>query len=169
MRRTKTTLLSLASVLLVTALTASAASAADGLDALMPHYETIRVQLVQDSTDGIAESGKTLREALETLRADLSAETAGVPAEKLAEVEGLLPEAIEAAKKLEKAEGIEAIRGAFYELTKPLVRWRQAAGGGPVVAYCPMKKQSWLQPEGDSIGNPYFGQMMAGCGEIVDG
>lgn len=168
MRRTKLLILIVATLLLVPAMAATAASAA-GMDALMPHYEAIRVQLVQDSTEGVAEPAKKLREALETLRADLSAESAGVPADKLAEVESLLPEAIEAAKKLEKAEGIEPVRGAFYELTKPLVRWRQASGGGPVVAYCPMKKQSWLQPDGDTIGNPYYGQMMATCGEIVEG
>jgi hypothetical protein len=30
-----------------------------------------------------------------------------------------------------------------------------------------MHKKSWLQPAGDEIGNPYAGQSMPKCGEVV--
>jgi hypothetical protein len=52
------------------------------------------------------------------------------------------------------------------ELTKPLVRWHALLEGSrPVVAYCPMVKKAWLQPDG-AIGNPYAPSML-GCGEVV--
>lgn len=58
-------------------------------------------------------------------------------------------------------------RAAMGELSKPLVRFREmATGEKPVVVYCSMEKKSWLQPEGE-IGDPYLGQKMATCGQVV--
>lgn len=34
-------------------------------------------------------------------------------------------------------------------------------------AYCPMKKANWLS-NGKEIKNPYFGNAMAGCGEVTE-
>ncbi len=149
-------------------LTGGLAHASGGLDTVLPHYEAARLLLVADTIDGLAVPAKALREELDDLRGDLSAEAAGVPPVELDGVGRLLPEAIEAARTLEEAESLEEARTAFYALSKPLVRWRQAAGDGPMVAYCPMKRHSWLQPEDQELGNPYYGQSMAGCGEIVD-
>ena len=36
----------------------------------------------------------------------------------------------------------------------------------PAVAFCSMTQKVWLQPSGE-IGNPYYGQSMARCGEFV--
>jgi hypothetical protein len=84
------------------------------------------------------------------------------------DVRDLLPELSEAATALSAATTLDAARDAFYDLSKPLVRWRKAAVGDKlVVAYCPMAKRSWLQPEGE-LGNPYYGQSMLRCGEVVD-
>ena len=78
-----------------------------------------------------------------------------------------------AAEALTGASDLGTARDAFYALSKPLVRWRAAvvASGRaedelPVVVYCSMAKRSWLQPAG-TIGNPYHGQALAECGEIV--
>lgn len=150
----------------VTPMTA-AASTGEGLALVMPDYEQIRRALAADSTTGISERAAELRKSLESLQADLTADRAGVPADELPEVEALLPQLLEAARTLEKAEGLKASRDAFYALSKPLVRWRQAAGQGPEVVYCSMAKRSWLQPEGEEVGNPYHGEAMGGCGEVV--
>lgn len=145
------------------------ATADSGWTAVATQYEQIRQSLLTDSLTGVADHAAALREEVEALRQDLTAARAGVPDDKLAEVEGALPEAAVAARELEAADTLAAAREAFYSLTTPLVRWRQAAGSGPDVAFCPMKNRSWLQPAGEAMGNPYFGKEMPGCGEIVGG
>jgi Protein of unknown function (DUF3347) len=155
--------------LTLTLVAAAPATADSGWAAVATHYEQIRQALVSDSLAGVAEPAAALREEIEVVRRDLTAARAGVPADSLEELAGLLPEAAAAAQAVETAADLEAARDAFYALTKLLVRWRQAAGSGPAVAYCSMKKRSWLQPAGEAMGNPYLGKEMAGCGEIVGG
>ena len=138
-----------------------------GLQAVFPGYEVARRALADDSLDGVAPAALELQEALESLRTNFSAQRAGVPEEKADEVAALLPEAATAAGQLAAAKDLDAARDALYALTKPLVRWRQAAGEGPAVAYCSMEKRSWLQRPGEAIGNPYSGHQMLTCGEIV--
>ena len=51
-----------------------------------------------------------------------------------------------------------------------MVRYRaEVEGERPAVGYCPMAAKSWLQLDGEEIGNPYYGQSMASCGEVVEG
>jgi hypothetical protein len=134
--------------------------------AVMEHYEPIRSALLEDSMTGVNENGQAIAAELRALKSDFSADRAGVSAEAVAVVEQKLDEMIAAADAIANATSIEAARDGFYELSKPLVRWREgvAASGRPAVAYCPMHKRSWLQPDGE-IGNPYGG--MPGCGSIV--
>lgn len=69
--------------------------------------------------------------------------------------------------RLAQAQGLEATRGVYYGVSKPLVRYGEIAEGDvPVVVYCSMAKRSWLQPEGP-IGNPYYGTSMLRCGKVV--
>jgi hypothetical protein len=59
------------------------------------------------------------------------------------------------------------MRAAFGSLSKALVRYRQLVPDpAPVVVFCSMAQEVWLQPEGE-IGNPYYGQSMARCGDVV--
>lgn len=143
-------------------------SAADGTSfgRVLARYEPARLALLGDSMAGVNANGRAIAAELRTLAAGFSAERAGASAETAKVVEGQLPAMIAAADALAAAASLEAARDAFYELTKPLVRWREgvAAGARPAVAYCPMYKRSWLQPDGE-IGNPYGG--MPRCGEIV--
>lgn len=153
-------------------LLAPATFAADGestaFDQVIEHYEAARLALINDTTDGIAEHGKEIRTLLDQLSSKWSPAAAGVGADMAEDIRGLLPDLSEAATALSTATSIEAARDAFYDLSKPLVRWRKAADGDkPVVAYCSMAKRSWLQPEGE-LGNPYYGQSMLRCGEVVD-
>jgi hypothetical protein len=145
----------------------AAAAKVDSFDAVLDHYEAMRLALAGDSVKGVSEHARRLQQAAADLQKGLTAEAAGVPAAKLPEVEALLPELTKAAGTLAAAKGLGAARDAFYELSKPLVRWRQAAGEGPEVAFCPMLKRSWLQPAGEKLGNPYYGSEMLRCGSIA--
>jgi hypothetical protein len=134
---------------------------------VLDHYETVRLALTQDTVDGTEEARRGLATSMDVLIADFDAEAAGVTPDSEATARELLGEAKTAAEQLATADGLEAIRAAFYELTKPLVRYRELmVGEKPVVAYCPMARKSWLQPD-EEIGNPYHGQSMPTCGSVV--
>jgi hypothetical protein len=135
-------------------------------DAVIEHYEPIRLALLQDSINGVPENGKAIASELRALQADFSHERVGASHEAMMAVKERLPGMIAAADSLARAESLETARSAFYDLSVSLVRWREGVTGDgrPSVAYCPMHKKSWLQP-GEKIGNPYGG--MRGCGTIV--
>ena len=142
------------------------AAGATTFDTLMEHYEPIRLALLEDSLDGVNAHGKAIAAELRSLESDFSAERSGASGDAVEVVREKLDEMIAAADTIAAAPSLEAARDGIYDLTKPLVRWRQGvpANGRPKVAYCSMYKRSWLQP-GDEIGNPYGG--MPRCGEIV--
>lgn len=147
MNRIGMTLLALA--LLLTAGPAVSAPAPAGFDAVLGHYEAVRKALLADTVAGVPGHA-----------AEIAKLAKGAPAD-------LAPQIANAAKKLSAAKDLKTARDAFYELSKPMVRWREAAGSkANVVAYCSMSKRSWLQPKGE-IGNPYYGKSMATCGEVV--
>lgn len=135
-------------------------------DAVIEHYEPIRLALIEDSTEGVTENGKAIAAELKALQADFSHERVGATHEVMMVVKEKLPSMIAAAEALAEATSLEAARDAFYELSVSLVRWQEGLpeGDRPSVAYCPMHKRSWLQ-SGEKIGNPYGG--MPGCGTIV--
>ena len=136
---------------------------------IMQHYEAVRLALLSDSLEGVSDHGHKIRGLVEHLSKHWNRERAGVSAENADEAQALLPVLSAAATRLAKAEDFDAARTALYSLSTPLVRYRKmVAGELPVVAYCPMVKRSWLQPQGE-IGNPYYGQSMPSCGEVVDG
>ena len=142
------------------------AAGASSFDAVMEHYEPIRLALLEDSMDGVNENGEAIAAELRGLEADFSSDRAGALGEAVSVVQEKLDEMIAAADAIASAKSLEAARDGFYALTKPMVRWREglAQSDRPAVAYCPMHKRSWMQP-GEEIGNPYGG--MPGCGSIV--
>ncbi|HEX3128647.1 MAG TPA: hypothetical protein VH394_15045 [Thermoanaerobaculia bacterium] len=147
MNRIGMTLLALA--LLLTAGPAFSAPAPAGFDAVLGHYETIRKALINDAMAGIPGHAAEIAKLAKGAPADLAPQIAG------------------AAKKLTAAKDLKTARDAFYELSKPMVRWREAADSKEhVMAYCSMSKRLWIQPKGE-IGNPYYGKSMATCGEVV--
>jgi len=142
------------------------AATPSSFDAIIEHYEPIRLALLGDSMDGVNANGKAIGAELRALGAEFGPDRAGASVETAAVVRAKLDEMIAAADAIASAKSLEAARDGFYALTKPMVRWREgvAQNDRPAVAYCPMHKRSWLQP-GDEIGNPYGG--MPGCGSIV--
>ncbi len=135
-------------------------------DAVFGDYEAIRQALIEDSTDGIAPHAEAIAAAVAALAEDFSAAAAGVSQDNSATVNALLPEIRAKAEKLSAADGLADTRQDFAALTQPLVRWQKLVEGPrPVVAYCPMEKKAWLQPD-EAIGNPYAPSMLR-CGEVV--
>ncbi len=167
MNRSSHTTVLLALLVLVPCV-APAAAEETTFSKILEHYDAARQTMVDDQFDGVPEHGRAIHAALEALAEDFSAAAAGVDSADAETVRELLPELTEAAGALAQASDLEAARDAFYTLSKPLVRYRAVAVGDlPVVAYCAMARRSWLQPEGD-LGNPYYGQSMPRCGEVVE-
>jgi hypothetical protein len=76
-------------------------------------------------------------------------------------------EVAKAADAVAKAADLAAARKAFGAVSDQMIAVRNATNGArPSVYYCPMVKQSWLQPKGD-VGNP-FDASMASCGMLKD-
>jgi hypothetical protein len=142
------------------------AAGPSSFDAVMEHYEPIRLSLLGDSMDGVNANGEAIAAELRALEAEFSTDRAGASEETAAVVQAKLNEMIEAADAIASAKSLEAARDGFYALTRPMVQWREGVSQSdrPAVAYCPMHKRSWLQP-GEEIGNPYGA--MPRCGSIV--
>lgn len=143
------------------------AAGASTFERMSVHYETIRQALVHDRVEGIARDARRIGDLALDSGSAFDPAAAGVPADKADELRELLPLIREAATEVAAAPTIEDARAAFGRLSRALVRYRQMRPTPDVaVAYCSMAKQVWLQPEGE-IGNPYYGQSMARCGEFV--
>jgi hypothetical protein len=138
-----------------------------GYAAIAGHYESIRQALLSDSTEGVAPHAASIGQAATALIQDFDAASALVPAERSGECLDLLPAIEKAAASLASSKTLGGARDAFGELSKFMVRYRKMlAKPETVVVYCSMAEKVWLQPDGE-IGNPYYGQSMARCGEIV--
>ncbi|HSL18627.1 MAG TPA: hypothetical protein VLB51_12045 [Methylomirabilota bacterium] len=153
-------------VLVASLATAAVASEATVFDRIADDFEAIRQALLDDSTEGTAEHARSIAAAAADLEADFNAAAAGVALDDADAVSALLDEVETRARSLADADGLAEARQALASLTQPLVRWhRLVQGPKPVVAYCPMEKKAWLQPD-EAIGNPYDPTMLR-CGEVV--
>jgi len=151
---------------LSTAPAMTAGGGTSAFDDISGHYEAIRQALMNDSTEDVATHARAIRDVAAALQSEFSAADAGVSADASQKARDLLPEVEQRAGDLATANGLSDVRTAFAELTKPLVQWHgMVEGQRPVVAYCPMVKRPWLQPD-EAIGNPYAPSMLR-CGEVV--
>lgn len=136
-------------------------------DSMLTHYESIRQALVNDGTEDVADNARRIQHLVHALEAEFSAEAAGIRPDTADDLRPLLPSIREAAEQLAGSASIAEARESFGKLSKALVQYRQMiANPSPVVAFCSMVDEVWLQPKGE-IGNPYFGQSMATCGEFI--
>lgn len=164
----KTRIPTLSLMLLLATLAVPARAADDAYTAMTEHYETVRLALLDDTLDGVAEGARAIEATARELSGHFSPDRAGVPPEAAGEARDLLLEITERARALAGATDLDTAREALGELTRPLVRYRKLIGATDVrVAYCPMAKKSWLQKDETEIGNPYYGQEMPGCGDFV--
>ena len=144
---------------LLTLAAAAGASSSATFDEILKPYEAVRLALLEDTVDGVGERAAAIRKEAEAAAdADSTADDVRPLLEKIAGFAGDLAEASD----------LETARGAFYEISKMLVQYRSKVSGDdlPVVMYCPMAKKSWLQLAGE-VGNPYHGQSMPRCGNVV--
>jgi hypothetical protein len=131
------------------------------------HYDAIRLGLLADSTEGLAEHATALQQKAGSLLETFSAAKAGVPEAEASDTEATLQEIEAKAASLAATDDLVAAREDFFALTKPMARYRKlTSDDSTVVAYCSMAQKAWIQPEGD-IGNPYLGQEMPTCGEVI--
>jgi len=130
-------------------------------------YQSIRLALLEDSRKGVQKNAEAIAKTAAALQSNPTAANAGVADADLTTVSDLLPQVIERAKVLAKASEIGAQREALKKLTQPLVRWHEKlTGERPRVAYCPMERGAWFQPDG-VLGNPYGGTRMPRCGSFI--
>lgn len=131
------------------------------------HYEAIRLALLADSTGDVTEHAQAIEQKASSLRKNISAELAGVSAHDLEECVSALEKIEASAIKLAESSDLESPREGLFELTKPMAKYRKLTGDqNTIVAYCPMAQKAWIQPDSE-IGNPYLGQEMPTCGEVV--
>ncbi len=136
-------------------------------DRMMSRYETIRLALLHDGMDDLADAARGIHRLSTELEDSLDPQTAGISPENVEELREILPSIQESSSELAKAAAISEARESFGELSKALVQYRRLVTGPvPAVAFCSMAQKVWLQPSGE-IGNPYYGQSMARCGEFV--
>jgi len=74
------------------------------------------------------------------------------------------------AEQAASAGDIEAVRAVFKPLSEEVIK--EKVPEGYVLAYCPMADNNegahWIQKDGPSIMNPYFGSSMLHCGVFKD-
>ena len=163
----KLLVLTLATGLAMAASSDALAQETSGYKAIAEHYEAIRQALLNDTTQGVAAHAESIRQATEALREDFDVTTASIPADRSADCLEILPDIQNGAALLAAAGTLDKARDLFGELSRTMVEYRQMlVEPESVVAYCSMAKKTWIQPKGE-IGNPYYGQSMARCGEIV--
>lgn len=165
--KSKITICTLVPLLVVGLALPASATESSAFRDLMRDYESIRLLLLTDELDGVAQHARSIEERVAQLSEAFNAADAGVPEEKAADCRALLPELAAAAARVSAATEIEVAREALFELSKPLGRYRKMAGiEGSMVVFCPMAKKAWIQPEGE-IGNPYMGREMPTCGRVI--
>ena len=134
---------------------------------MVAHYEAIRLVLLADSVEDMAGHAKAIGDQAKGMLEDFDAASSSVPDEDVATFKEALQEIQSASSDLSAAGDLASAREQFFALTKPMVRYRKLSGDQTsIVAYCPMTQKAWIQPKGE-IGNPYMGQQMPKCGEVV--
>ena len=133
------------------------------------HYEAIRLVLLADSVEDMEEHAKAIEDLAKDLLEEFDAASSSVPDKDTVTFEAALEEIQQAASDLSSADGLASTREHFFALTRPMARYRKLSGDQSfIVAYCSMAQKAWIQPAGE-IGNPYMGQQMPKCGEVVGG
>ncbi|MFZ5481987.1 MAG: hypothetical protein ACOZNI_34825 [Myxococcota bacterium] len=129
----------------------------EAADDALAAYERVRVALVSDSLDGVAEAAREIG-----VRARMA--KASAPPSLQATLEGLAREA----DALARATDLGAARTAFGETSRKVVELGAAAPElteGRYVYVCPMRQPygKWVQTS-LTLENPYMGSSMPGCG-----
>jgi protein SCO1/2 len=130
---------------------ATIGSASPPASPLVDAAVAIQHALSQDTMVGVVAQAKALRDAAAAL---------GAPGADIAAGAGVL------AQQTTIADARIAF-GAMSEALVASVRNGAVVVGDDIrVGYCPMVRKSWLQKDG-AVANPYYGQKMLTCGELI--
>ena len=132
-------------------------------DSLFESYDQIRTKLANDSLQGMAELSVSLgTTALRLEEAEKQKEDYSPCCDALGQI-------ARAADEVAASETLEQARLAFEALSKPMIRYRErVAEAGFTTIHCSMADASWLQRQGEQVGNPYMGSKMPHCGTPVE-
>ena len=131
------------------------------MNVILENYLKIQKLLASDQTTGVPELAKEINKTSKKLNLNEAPENfvnhyRNVPAQ----IQG-------SSLKMSQNTSIQDIREAFKELSKPVANWAEMAAPKDVnVYFCSMAKASWVQKSAQ-VANPYYGQKMLGCGELV--
>lgn len=143
-----------------------AAQAADfdaSMGSILAEYLKIQEALAADTIKGVESSAHAIQDSAKKLHP-------GHVAEKHTEHYKNIPQdLIAACERLYAADGIDSVREAFKNLSKPVSNWVTMAKPKHVsVMYCPMANAGWVQ-RGSDVANPYLAGEGKSCGQVVDG
>ncbi len=134
-----------------------------GMAPVLQGYLKVQQALAKDSMSGIKKAAKSIARASKKL------DSASVKGKHAAHYRDLPAKIESAANALGQAKDLEQARGALKKLSMPMAMWgTMSKPAGVDVVFCSMAKASWLQKQGD-VQNPYYGQSMLSCGEVVGG
>ena len=130
---------------------------------ILIEYLKIQEVLAADKTDGVKGAAEQIAALADKV------DPKKVAGEHAMHYKDLPMKIKKAAQELAQGKEIAAMRDTFKALSRPMAMWgTMSKPQGISVVYCPMAKGSWLQ-KGKEIRNPYYGDEMLRCGEIVGG
>jgi Cu(I)/Ag(I) efflux system membrane fusion protein len=152
-----------ACALLLAAATAHSADFDTTMETVLGEYLKIQEALAADTTEGVEGAVHAIQDSADELH------TGHAGGEHAEHYKNIPQDLLAACEELQEAKNIASVREAFKELSKPVSTWvTMAKPEHTSVMYCPMEKAGWVQ-RGPNVANPYLGQKMASCGQMVGG
>ena len=146
-----------------TALAGGADRFDERMQPVLASYLKIQEALAADSTNGVQAAARSIAQDAVKLDAE------SVTGEHAAHYRDLPTQLKHAGEAVSRASSLEATREAFKQLSKPMAMWAtMSQRPGVDVVFCSTAKSSWVQEHG-AVRNPYYGNSMPTCGEVVSG
>ena len=126
------------------------------IDGILQDYFKIQKALASDSTTGIGEAAQSIYRKASSIRTTDP------------QIQKLLAQVTTASRDFQ-ASDLEKARDGFFELSKPLLVYLNQSYERKDHYYryfCSMKQRAWIQPD-EGVRNPYAGQAMPTCGELI--
>jgi hypothetical protein len=122
------------------------------LRTVVQKYLVVQQKLAGDTFDGVTAAATEMKTAM-----------AAAPAQTFTD------DFAQAVDDLVAAKDLHAARLAFHPLSNEMIAalaMAQVQTGSLHSVFCPMIKAYWVQTDGHTVHNPYYGASMPDCGEI---